>query len=118
MSKEKQQSYFPALGNDIKEARKALNLSRKNLAEMVHIDPRYLANIENSGSFPSLPLFYELVKICKLPVEDYFFPKTGNKDSEQRKRTNHKLRLCPEKYLSIVEATISEAIKLEEAESE
>ena len=57
---------------DLKAARKVLRLSRRALAEMVNIDPRYLANIENSGSLPSPPVFYQLVKICKLPVERYF----------------------------------------------
>lgn len=40
---------FETLGSDIKEARKALGLSRRALDEQVSIDPRYLANIENSG---------------------------------------------------------------------
>ena len=32
----------------------------------------------------------------------------------ERQRVSHKLKLCPEKYLPIVEATIDGAIKLEE----
>ena len=68
---------FETLGNDIKEARKALGLSRRALAEQVSIDPRYLANIENSGDLPSVPVLYELVRICKLPVERYFHPEAA-----------------------------------------
>jgi transcriptional regulator with XRE-family HTH domain len=34
---------FATLGEDIKQAREALNLSRRQLAEMANIDPRYLA---------------------------------------------------------------------------
>jgi transcriptional regulator with XRE-family HTH domain len=59
---------FASFGNDIKEARNAINLSRRELAVMANIDARYLANIENSGSLPSLPVFYELTRICQLPV--------------------------------------------------
>jgi transcriptional regulator with XRE-family HTH domain len=106
---------FASLGNDIKEARKAMNLSRKELAVMVSIDPRYLANIENSGSLPSLPVFYELMKICRLPVERYFYVQTQDQDSPQRKRTANKLNLCPERYLPIIEATIDGAIQIAEA---
>ena len=65
---------FETLGADIKEARKALGLSRRALAEQVSIDPRYLANIENSGDLPSVPVLYELARICKLPIERYFHP--------------------------------------------
>ena len=65
---------FETLGADIKEARKALGLSRRALAEQVNIDPRYLANIENNGDLPSVPVLYELARICKLPIERYFHP--------------------------------------------
>jgi len=114
MSKEREYPIFASLGNDIKNARKVLSISRKELAAMVHIDPRYLANIENSGSLPSLSVFYELVKICKLPVEQYFFPEQEEQDSKERKRTNLKLRLCPEQYLPIIEGAIDGALKINE----
>ena len=56
MAKGKEYPGFETLGADIKEARKALGLSRKALAEKVNIDPRYLANIENSGDLPCGPV--------------------------------------------------------------
>ncbi len=74
---------FETLGADIKEARKALGLSRRALAEQVSIDPRYLANIENSGDLPSVPVLYELARICKLPIERYFHPEAEPEGSEQ-----------------------------------
>lgn len=107
---------FNSLGRDIKEARKALGLSRRVLAEMVNIVPRYLANIENSGSLPSLPVFYELVKICKLPVEHYFSPFTEDNVDPRRDRVIKKLNLCHEKYLPIIEATIDGALKMDDSE--
>ena len=55
---------FETFGADVKEARKAKNLARKDLAEKVNIDTRYLANIENEGTIPSLPVIIQLVKIC------------------------------------------------------
>ena len=109
---------FDNFGADIKEARNAMGVSRRALAEMVNIDPRYLANIENSGNLPSLPVFYELVTICKLPVDRYFFPVQAETESEQRKRVNLKTRLCPERFLTIVEHTLDGAIKSEGAEEE
>ena len=38
---------FETFGADVKAARSAKHLSRKTLAEIVNIDSRYLANIEN-----------------------------------------------------------------------
>ncbi len=105
---------FETFGTDVKEAREALNISRRVLAERVHIDPRYLANIELEQTVPSIPVVLQLIRICKLPVERYFNPSLIEEISEQRRRIKHKLQLCPEKYLSIIEATIDGAIKSEE----
>ncbi|HGM3773603.1 TPA: helix-turn-helix transcriptional regulator [Clostridioides difficile] len=114
MAKGKEYPGFETLGADIKEARKALGLSRKALAEKVNIDPRYLANIENSGDLSSVSVLYELARICKLTIERYFHPEAELEGSEQRQRVGHKLKLCPEQYLPIIEGAIDGAIKIEE----
>ena len=67
---------FETFGADVKEARKAKNLARKDLAEKVNIDTRYLANIENEGTIPSLPVIIQLVKICGLPMERYLIQRS------------------------------------------
>ena len=89
-------------GADVQAARKAKHLARKTLAEMVGIEWRYLANIENKGTIPSLPVVIQLIKICGLPVERYFNPEIMRGDSEQRQRVSHKLKLCPEHYLPVI----------------
>ena len=115
MPRNKEQKAFAPFGNDVKEARNVLGLSRRALAEMINIDPRYLANIENSGSLPSLPIFYEIITICKLPVERYFYPQAEEEtESKERERMMLKLKLCPDMYLPIVEGTMDSAIKLSE----
>ena len=103
---------------DIKEARKAKNLARKDLAEKVNIDTRYLANIENEGTIPSLPVIIQLVKICGLPMERYFNPEVMREESELRQRVGQKLKLCPEQYLPIVEGAIDGALKIEKPNEE
>ena len=40
---------FETFGRDAKNARKAKGMSRQALADLLHIDSRYLANIENEG---------------------------------------------------------------------
>ena len=72
---------FETFGADIKEARKAKRLTRKDLAEKVNVDTRYLANIENKGTIPSLPVIIQLVKICGLPMERYFNPTVMRQES-------------------------------------
>ena len=107
---------FETFGADVKAARKAKQLSRSALADMIHCDSRYLANIENKGTIPSLPVIIQLVKICGLPMERYFNPTVMRQESKLRERVGQKLRLCPEQYLSIIEGAIDGAIQLGETE--
>ena len=105
---------FETFGEDVRAAREALGLTIKALAEQINIDPRYLSEIELKPTIPSIPVILQLVRVCHLPIECYFNPELVGEDSARRQRVSHKLKLCPEKYLPIVEATIDGAIKLEE----
>lgn len=107
---------FETFGADVKAARKAKQLSRSALADMIHCDSRYLANIENEGTLPSLPVVIQLIKICGLPVERYFNPELMREESAERQRVSHKLQLCPEEYLPIVEGAIDGALRIHEQE--
>lgn len=109
---------FETFGADVQQAHEAVKMSRRELAENVGIDPLYLANIELCGTIPSVPVVMQLISICKLPAEHYFNPELLREDSEQRQRTSHKLQLCPEKYLPIVEGVTDGAIKLKDADDE
>lgn len=109
---------FETFGADVKEARKAKHLARKDLAEMVGVEWRYLANIENEGTISSLPVIIQLVRICGLPMERYFNPEVMRGESKLRQRVGHKLKLCPEQYLPIVEGAIDGALKIKEPNME
>ena len=103
---------FETFGADVKAARKAKRLSRKTMAEIINVDARYLANIENDGTIPSLPVVIQLIKECGLPVERYFNPEIMREESAQRQRISHKLKICPEHYLPIIEGAIDGAIQI------
>ena len=105
---------FETFGADVKAARQAKRISRKAMAEKINIDWRYLANIENDGAIPSLPVIIQLIKACGLPVERYFNPEIMREESEQRQRVSHKLKLCPEEYLPIIDGAIDGALKMEQ----
>ena len=105
---------FETFGKNVRAAREALGLTIKALAEQINIDPQYLSEIELKPTIPSIPVILRLVRVCRLPIERYFNPELVGEDSAQRQRVSQKLKLCPEKYLPIVEATIDGTIKLEE----
>ena len=109
---------FETFGADVKAARKAKHLTRKVLAEMVGVEWRYLANIENKDTLPSLPVIIQLIKVCGLPVERYFNPEVMREESAQRQRISHKLKLCPEQYLTIIEGALDGALKTKESANE
>ena len=109
---------FETFGADVKAARKAKHLSRKAMAEKVNIDWRYLANIENDGTIPSLPVIIQLIRNCGLPVERYFNPEIIREESDQRQRVSHKLKLCPEHYLPVIEGAIDGALKIKQSTKE
>ena len=107
---------FETFGEDAKAARKALNMPRRVLAERIDIDSRYLANIELEQTIPSLLVTIQLVKICGLPMKRYFNPAVMREETKLRQRLSHKLTLCLERYLPIIEDVIDDAIKLNETE--
>ncbi len=118
MPRERNTDYFANFGQDVKTARGVMKMSRNRLAEIVNIEPRYLANIENSGSVPSIPIFRDLVVACKLPVARYFGLEGEGQESAARERVKLKLDYCQEKHLPIIEYTIEGILKAEEAENE
>lgn len=105
---------FETFGEDVRAGREAQGMTRKVLAEEVNVSTRYLANIELGLIIPSVPVMLNLIRICHLPVERYFNPNLIQENSETRQRVRHKMQLCPEKYLPIVEATLDGAINMKE----
>lgn len=104
---------FKAFGQAIKTARKAKGISRNQLAEQMNIAPRYIASIENSGQHPSLQIFYELVTLLDVSVDQFFFPNKKTDKSTQRRQLESLLDDMSDKGLRIVTATAKEVKEVE-----
>ncbi len=117
MKREVKKYDFKAFGQAIKAARKAKGISRNQLADQMHIAPRYIASIENSGQHPSLQIFYELVTLLDVSVDQFFFPNKETGKSTQRRQLESLLDEMSDKGLRIVTATAKE-IKEVETEDE
>jgi len=96
---------FRAFGQAIKEARKNQGLTREEAAGIIHIDPRYLTNIENKGQHPSLQIFYKLITLFNISVDQFFYPNDKPMKSTKRKQLDSLLDNLDEKDLIIIEAT-------------
>ena len=104
---------FKAFGQAIKAARKEKGLSRNQLADQIGIAPRYIASIENSGQHPSLQIFYELVTLLDVSVDQFFFPNKIADKSTQRRQLDSLLDDISDKGLQIVTATAREVQEVE-----
>ena len=104
---------FMAFGHAIKVARKAKGYSRNQLADKINIAPRYIASIENSGQHPSLQIFYELVTLLDVSVDQFFFPSKRTEKSSQRRLLDSMLDDMSEKGLRIVTVTAKEVREVE-----
>lgn len=113
MKREVKKYDFKAFGQAIKAARKSKGISRNQLAEQMHIAPRYIASIENSGQHPSLQIFYELVTLLDVSVDQFFFPDKETDKSTQRRQLESLLDDMSDKGLRIVTATAKEVKEVE-----
>ena len=96
---------FKAFGQAIKVARIERKESRKKVSDEMYISPRYLANIENKGQQPSLQIFYELVTLLDVSVDQFFFPNKETDKSTQRRQLETLLDSMDNKDLTVITAT-------------
>ena len=96
---------FKAFGQAIKAARTERKESRKKVSDEMYISPRYLANIENKGQQPSLQIFYELVTLLDVSVDQFFFPDKETDKSTQRRQLETLLDSMDNKDLTVITAT-------------
>ena len=113
MKQNKEKFDFKAFGQAIKAARKAKGISRNQLADMMNIAPRYIASIENSGQHPSLQIFYELVTLLDVSVDQFFFPNSTAEKPTQRRQLDALLDGMSDNGLRIVTATAREITEVE-----
>ena len=96
---------FRAFGKAIKEARIKKGLTREQTAGLIHIDPRYLTNIENKGQTPSVRVLYTIVTLFNLSVDQFFYPDTEPIKSTRRRQLDNILDDFDKHDLLVMEAT-------------
>lgn len=120
MRKSEDKYDFRAFGLAIKAARMKQGLTREQVGAKIEIDPRYLTNIENKGQHPSLQVFYDLVTLLNVSVDEYFLPSADLAKSTRRRQVEKQLDTLNDKELLLIEALakgIQEMKKAEEEES-
>ena len=118
MRKKEDKYDFRAFGLAIKKARMKKGLTREQVGAMIEIDPRYLTNIENKGQHPSLQVFYDLVSLLEVSVDEFFLPASGLSKSTRRRQLDKQLDTFDDKDLIIIESVADGILKSKKVEEE
>lgn len=81
---------FHALGREIKRKRETKGWTQEYLAQLVDRTPRSIMYIENRGQKPSLNVFYKLVTLLEISVDQFFF----RMNSKERATAGNRLMSC------------------------
>ena len=96
---------FHDIGMAIKRARESRGMTQEQLAFIIDRDPRTVMYHENDGQHPSLNIFYQLMTMFDISVDQFFYPDMGADDA-CKKRINVMLNSMDEKELHIIENLI------------
>lgn len=98
------------LGLTIKNARRDLGWTQKELAVHLGISRTYLVHIETSIKKPKYPLLFQIIRVLNIDANSIFYPEKPSKDSriEDLVRMLHR---CNDHTLSIIKATAKAAIE-------
>ena len=80
----------------------------------IEIDPRYLTNIENKGQHPSLQVFYDLVTLLNVSVDEIFLPTSDKVKSTRRRQLEQQLDTFDDKDMVVMESVAAGIIKSKE----
>ena len=96
---------FNDIGTAIKRARENTGITQEQRAFIIGRDPRIVMYHENDGQHPSLNIFYQLMTMFDLSVDQFFYPDLGA-DNACKKQINIMLNSMDEKELHLVESLI------------
>ena len=107
---------FMALGQAIKRAREARQMTREQLAEILNIAPRHIQSIENEGQHPSLQLFVRLITMFDISADQYIFSNRRAEKTTLRRQVDSVLDTLSDRELTIIEETAKTICKSREPE--
>lgn len=105
---------FTPIGRAIKKAREAKGITREQLVGSLDISVRHLQSIENEGQFPSIKLFFQLITMFDVSVDQYIFPEGTVRRSSVRRRVDTQLDALDDRDLTVIEATAYSLYKARE----
>src|SRR5699024_12347155 len=87
-----------------------------DVPELVGKTDRTIMNTENTGQHPSFNLFFRLVTLCDISVDQFFYTEGNRRGNSCRKHIDVLLDSMNEKELVVMEATAEGLKKARETE--
>lgn len=97
---------FMPIGQDIKQAREAREVTREQLSEIIDYVPRHIQALENEGQTPSVDLLFQLAEMFDVSLDRHIFKNRDNVKSFMRRRVDTLLDGLSDQDLVIVEAVV------------
>lgn len=107
---------FMPIGQAIKKAREAKELTREQLSEQLDITPRHLQSIENEGQHPSFQLFVQLITMFHISADQYIFTDKQINKTSLRRQIDTLLDTFNDKELTIIDGTAKGICRAKEPE--
>lgn len=105
---------FKPIGRAMREARLCEGWTQEQAAEKLGIEQPYYQRLERSGQCPSIEVFYKIVRLFQLSVDECFFPDVRPARSGRRRRLDTMLDRLEEDELLVVESTIKGLLRMRE----
>ena len=118
MYKNKKKLDFHMLGQEIKRKREDKGWTQEYLAQLIDRTAHSVMYMENRGQHPSLEIFYRIVTLLDISVDQFFFPKRQTNKSKRRQQVDWLLDSLNEKELAVMESTAEGLIRAREIDSD
>jgi transcriptional regulator with XRE-family HTH domain len=105
---------FGPIGKAIRSARKEKGWSTEYVAEMLDVTSSHIKAIETKGINPGFQLFYNLITMFNISVDEYFYANQGLHISSEHRQLIELLTSCDENELYIVHALLKGIIEIRE----
>jgi len=109
---------FMPIGQDIKQAREAKDMTREQLSEIIDYVPRHIQALENEGQTPSVDLLFQLAEMFDVSLDRHIFKDKDTAKSSMRRRVDTLLDGLTDKDLIIIEAAAKGIHKAKELSEE
>lgn len=110
MNSEERTIDFYALGMEIKRKRKEKGWTQEYLAQLLDRTDRTIINLENKGQCPSIGVFFRIVTLLDISVDQFIHPRLTPPENEHLQHIEGLLCSLTDDELLVIEAT-AEALK-------